>query len=136
METIELHNDLTVFCVTAKSFPEGVKEAHQQLHTLFPPAPGRRYYGISFPVKGEINYKAAAGLGNNEPVQDLNLETFVICKGKYASKVITGFMRDLSSIGRTFNELLSDIRVDPNGFCLEEYFNDNDVRCMVKLKDN
>ncbi len=135
METIIKDNDTIVFCVNAKSFPEGVLEAHQTLHAMYPPAPDRRYYGISRPNHGDIHYKAAVGFGNQPEVQEQQLEKFVIRKGKYAGRVIRNFMEDIPAIGRTFQDLLEDVRIDPDGYCLEEYF-DNDVRCLVKLKDD
>ena len=32
--------------------------------------------------------------------------------------------------------LISQPDIDPNGYCLEWYLNDMDVRCMVRLDDN
>lgn len=136
MDTIILDNDTIVFCVNAKSFPEGVQEAHQTLHAMYPPLPDRRYYGISRLNRGDIQYKAAVEFGNQPEVQEQQLEKFVIRKGKYAGKVIRNFMEDIPAIGRTFRDLLKDVRIDPDGYCLEEYINDNDVRCLVKLKDD
>lgn len=135
MDTILFDNDTIVFCVNAKSFPEGVQEAHQTLHAMYPPAPDRKYYGISSLNHGDIHYKAAVALGDLTETPNKRLEKFVIRKGKYAGKVIRNFMEDIPAIGRTFNALLKDVRIDPNGYCLEEYF-DNDVRCLVKLKDD
>lgn len=135
METIIKNTDQKVFCVSAGMFPEGVGEAHRKLHALFPPADGRSYYGISYRNKDTILYKAAVALKNPEEAGKLNLESFTIRKGKYSGKVIKNFMDDITSIGRTFQVLLEDTRIDPQGYCLEEYF-DRDVRCMVKLKDD
>ncbi len=136
MDTVMLESDTIVFCVNAKSFPEGVQEAHQSLHAKYPPAPGRQYYGISYLYEGEINYKAAVGFGDLAEDISPDLEKFVIRKGKYAGKVIRNFMEDIPAIGRAFRDLLKDVRIDPNGYCLEEYINFNDVRCLVKLKDD
>ena len=44
----------------AKSFPEGILEAHQTLHALVPYSQNRKYFGISRPENGNIVYKAAA----------------------------------------------------------------------------
>jgi hypothetical protein len=136
MDTIMFDSDIAVFCVNAKSFPEGVQAAHQTLHAKYPPASGRRYYGISSLHDGDIKYKAAIEFGDLVETRDPDLEKFVIRKGKYASKVIRNFMEDIPSIGRAFRDLLKDVRIDPNGYCLEEYFNDKDVRCLIKLKDD
>jgi len=45
-------------------------------------------------------------------------------------------MKDLQSIGKAFHELISQPEIDPNGYCLEWYLNQSDVRCMVRLDDN
>lgn len=135
METFKKNNDKLVFCITAKSFPDGVKEAHEKLHALLPMAPGREYYGISFGSENNgIVYKAAVGLKNPEEGKKFNLEEFIIRKGNYSGVVVKDFMKDMSSIGRTFQQLLDNSDIDPLGYCLEEYIN-NDVRCLVKTKD-
>ena len=84
METYELENDIEVFCVTAKSFPDGVLEAHQALHALVPFSSERKYFGISYPNKeGNIIYKAAANELDKGDLSKHGLESFVIKKGKY-----------------------------------------------------
>ena len=60
METITLNNDIKVFYITAKSFPDGVLDAHNKLHALVPFSTDRKYFGISRPENGTIYYKAAA----------------------------------------------------------------------------
>jgi len=60
METINLDKDINVLCVTAKSFPDGIMEAFDQLHSIVPIAQKGRQFGISRPNRnGEIIYKAA-----------------------------------------------------------------------------
>jgi hypothetical protein len=135
MDIFIRNTDQTVFCITAESFPAGVKEAHEKLHAIFPPTSGRKYYGISYQNNGNILYKAAVLSAHPNEAGKLNLETFTIRKGKYSGKVIKNFMEDIASIGSTFQVLLENIHIDPEGYCLEEYFG-NDVRCMVKLKDD
>lgn len=136
METIVLDKDVKVMCITAKSFPDGVLEAHQKLHALVPPGNNRRYYGLSRPEKGIITYHAAAEqLKDNEAVQH-NLHTITIKKGRYKSITIKDFMSDISSIGKAFEQLLQEPKkLDPEGYCVEEYISETDVICMVRLKD-
>lgn len=136
METYQKDNDRTVFCISAKSFPDGIMEAYQKLHSIFPLEPGRDYYGISYMDHGKTVYKAAVGLKDPKEAGDIKLETFIIRKGKYTGKVIENYMDDIPAIGRTFQVLLDNPNIDPRGYCLEEYFNEKDVRCLVKLKDD
>ena len=131
METYNIEQDIKVLCITASSFPDGVLAVHQKLHTLFPPDGRRRYFGISRPDGNRgIVYKAAV-----EEMGEKNsaLERFTIQQGPYISELIPDFMRDVSQIGKTFEKLLNEPNIDPNGYCLEIYLNETDVRCMVGI---
>ncbi|WP_337044814.1 transcriptional regulator [Emticicia sp. 17c] len=136
METYSLEADIVVRYVTAHSFPDGVLAAHQLLHKLIGKPDGRKYFGISFPNhEGIIIYKAAAEALKKDSEQLQTLETYVIRKGDYIYADIHHYMKDVSGIGKTFQNLLANPRIDPNGACIEWYLNDTDVRCMVRLAD-
>ena len=137
MESILLGQDIKVFYVTATSFPDGVQGAYQKLNSLIGSPAGRRFFGISYPeAPSKITYKAAVEERYPGEGEELGCETFVIKKGQYICIYIKDFMKDIPKIGRSFQELLADERIDPKGCCVEEYINDKDVRCMVRLKDN
>lgn len=133
MEKIVWDNDLVVFCVQARSFPEGVLEAHQKLHTLIPFSKERRYFGISRPESGKIAYKAAAEEMVEGEGSKLNCETVVLKRGTYVAETLFDFMKDTSVIGRTFEALLAEPGIDPQGYCVELYLSNKDVTCMVRL---
>ena len=58
MNTYTFENDLTVYCLTATSFPTGVAEVYNKLHATYPPGNGRTYFGISWPMaRGRWNTK-------------------------------------------------------------------------------
>ncbi len=78
MEKFMLNNDINVFCVSAKSFPNGILEAHQTLHLLVPFVKERRYFGISRPYKDTIVYKAAAEELEKGDLSKHGLKKFVI----------------------------------------------------------
>jgi predicted transcriptional regulator YdeE len=135
MEKTTLKKDIVVVFITASSFPEGVLAAHQKLHSLVPFSKTRGYYGISHGnTEGGITYKAAAEVFKDEKGK-YNLEKFIIKKGNYLYEDLKNYMEDLSMIGTTFQKLLTDPNIDPNGYCLEIYEGEKDVKCMVKLKD-
>ena len=118
-----------MFYVEANSFPDGVLEAHQKLHTLIPYSENRKYFGISNPDKsGTFICRAAA-----EELIDKEVETLVLKKGNYKSFVIKNYHKEISDIGNAFNTLLSTKNIDPLGYCVEWYLNDNDVQCMARL---
>lgn len=126
---MELNNDITVICVTASSFPDGIVPAFDTLHQLL--SGKRKSYGISWCDKGTIIYKAAAEelSGDEAP----GLERFILKKGTYISIDIPDFMNNISAMGEAFQKLVADPRTDPDGICVEWYFNEKDVKCMVRI---
>ena len=137
METFLLEQNITVMCLTAKSFPEGVHDVHEDLKVLVPDANQRLFFGISHPnSKGEITYKAATEIKTPNEAQTLNLEQFTISKGAFYCITLTDYYKDIPNVEITFKKLLSHPNLDLNGYCLEWYLNGGrDMRCMVKLKD-
>lgn len=134
MEKYKIENDIRVLMVEAQSFPEGVLDVHQLLHSKIPFSPERRYFGISSPNRnGEIIYKAAAEELHEDEATKFECDTFIIKSGEFASILVTDFMNDIQSIGNAFHKLLSYTDIDLNGYCLEWYINKKDVLCMVKL---
>jgi hypothetical protein len=132
MENYLLNNDINVICVTADSFPDGILPAFEKLHQLV--SANRRSYGISRPGKnGTIIYKAGAEELVEGEAEKLHLEKFVLKKGNYISIDITDFMKNIPAIGQAFEQLLVDTRIDPEGACVEWYFNEKDVKCMVRI---
>lgn len=137
METYFLDQDQTLFYVAATSFPDGIKAAYQALDkVLADSAPSRIYWGISFPnEKGEIIYKAAVAELYAGEAQAYNLPTFFLKKGSYTSQMIYSYMDKIHEIGTTFEQLLKNPAIDPEGCCVEMYLNDKELRCMVRLKE-
>lgn len=134
MERFTLDENIKVFCVPAKSFPEGVLEAHQKLHGMVPYSQNRRYFGISRPEDGKIAYKAAAEELIVGELKQHGLDEFNIGAGEYIYIVIKDYMQNIPAIGEAFNELTSQPDIAPNGYCIEWYLSDKEVKCMVKLK--
>lgn len=137
MEKYHLPDDITAMYITANSFPDGVLAAHQQLHGLVPreKLPERKYFGISFPIDGRIVYKAAAEEVKTGEAEGLGLETYIIRKGEYISIDIPDFMNKVPEIGKAFEKLIADPRIDPKGACVEWYMTDDNMKCMVRLAD-
>jgi hypothetical protein len=134
MEIILLNNDIQVFYVRAASFPQGVLRAHQQLHALLSSENNRTFYGISHPDKsGEIQYMAATTELHTGEGDQYRCPAFTIRKGLYLSQVVKDWCKEENKIKDTFDTLLADSRGDRNGYCLEEYINDDDMRCMVPM---
>lgn len=132
MEKLIFDNEIIVYCVAAKSFPDGVPEAHESLHRVVPFSEERKYFGISYPKgDGNLVYKAAASELYDGELKHHNLETFIIPKGEYLSITVSNYNQNIPAIGETFQRLIRDPSIDPKGFCLEWYVNNIDCKCMV-----
>ncbi len=94
-----------------------------------------KFYGISRPERGTIEYKAAVEELYQGEAEKLQCETMILKKGKYISLTISDYAKDMQSFGRAFSELLTNPAIDPEGYCVEWYFNDKDVKCMIRLKE-
>ena len=135
METYFLKDDIKLLCVDATSFPEGIEAAQQKLHSLLSTTNNRKFFGISYPQGGggKIIYKAAVEESFKGEGDQLHLDTFIVKKGEYKGSRIVNYQDHIDSIGKTFQKILTDPRIDPNGCCVEMYLNDEDVQCMVRL---
>lgn len=135
MKRIKIEKDIKVFYIQAKSFPDGVLEAFEKMHSLIEFPPQRRNFGISRPENREIVYKVASEELIKGDLEKHNLKEFIIPSGEYIGIEIKNFRDDLSSIKKAFDKLLDSPDIEKNGYCIEEYKGTDDVFCMVRLKD-
>lgn len=136
MKPYVLESDINVICVTASSFPEGIKAAYDKLSSLIGSGSTRRFFGISYGDGNKnIIYKAAAQEASVDEAAKLGCERFTIKKGEYISEYIADFMNHIPKMGESFREMCKDPRIDSNGYCVEMYTDNGDVICMVKLDD-
>lgn len=135
MDNYTIDNNIRTICVTAESFPDGINEAHQKLQAMLAPIDRRQFFGISWmDSTGEIIYKAAASEMRPGEAESLQAETFTIKEGPYNSFYITDYRNNLDSIKKAFDLLTAEHETDPNGYCLEWYINEKDVKCLVPLR--
>ena len=122
MKEINIKKDTKIHCLKSKTFPDGIAETHKKLHQKIPFHKGRNYYGISYMnSKGEIIYKAAIEEDRPGELQHLNLDTFLIKSGKYASITFENFVENIPKIKEAFNTLKNNPNIDPQGVALEWY---------------
>ena len=135
MEKFILKEDIPVFYVKAETFPAGIKAAHEKLLAMLGSVKDRRFFGISNPdgAKG-IVYRAAVEEAFHGEAEKYGCEKFTIRKGTYISEQLKDWQRDESIVARTFQQLLEHPDLDHNGYCMEMYLNEKDMRCMVTLK--
>lgn len=134
MNQFSLKADIRVFCVTAKSFPEGILEAFQAVEKLVPDMKGRTRFGISSPVHGTIVYKAGVTELFEGEGKKYNCESFLIPKGEYSIETLHNFSNDSNLFRKTFQNLLSIPTLDKTFPCVEWYKSPEEVMCMVKIK--
>lgn len=134
MEVINIEKDIPLFYITASSFPEGIMPAHEKLQALVPVSTERRYFGLSRPEgDGPIVYRAAAEELAPGEAEQLGLDKLILKKGRYISSTLKDYASDITSVDKTFGELLSYPDLDPEGYCVELYVNEKDMVCMVRL---
>lgn len=135
MKTFAIPEDIHVCYIQAKSFPDGIMDAFNTLRERVPGSEARTVYGISYPENGLIIYKAAVEELYPGEAEHLQCPTMIIPKGDYVFAIVKDFMHHIQDIGIRFRELLAYPEIDPDGFCVEWYFNEKDVQCMIRLKN-
>ncbi|HEY5822880.1 MAG TPA: transcriptional regulator [Cyclobacteriaceae bacterium] len=136
MKTFTLDKDITIFYITASSFPEGVLTAHEELHSLVPFSTERKFFGVSRPEEdGPIVYRAAAEELFKGEAKKFNCDTLVLKKGEYIGKDVKNYINDVQSVQLAFDEILEQPALDPKGYCVELYLSEKDVRCMIRLEN-
>ena len=134
MEVITIKDDVRVLYVQAESFPAGVMAAFEKLKAMIPDSDRRTYYGLSRPEDGVIEYKAAVEERTPGEGKKYNCDTIIIQSGRYISADIPDYMKAMQRFREVFQELLGHPGLDPEGYCVEWYFNEKDVKCMVRLR--
>lgn len=133
MEQRKMDVNEQVLVIRATSFPDGVLQAHQQLHAAIGFDGIRRFYGISwFNPDGTITYLAAVSALDAGEGERRDMETMVLESGIYNALMIRNFRSDIPAIGKAFRQLLELPERDPKGICVEYYPNTEDVYCMVR----
>jgi hypothetical protein len=132
MEVYKLEQDMRVFCVRARSFPNDIGKAFEALISLLPTVKDRTFFGVSYETKNhDMVYNAAVleafeGEGNY-----YGCETYTIKKGEYVAELLKGWKKNEGSIGLTFRKM-SEVRTDTMFPCVE-WYQGEDVLCMVRI---
>jgi hypothetical protein len=133
VETYILINDLKVFGVQVKDFPQGVAETFHVLINMIPDGNARSYYGIfQMNSTGNMVYCAAAEELHNGEAEQYHCERYTIAKGQYLTEKINDWQKNISRIKDVFTELSRDPRIDQTKPGVEWYKNDKEMVCMLK----
>jgi predicted transcriptional regulator YdeE len=133
MEKYTLQNDLKVFGVQVKTFPNGIGEAFEALVKMLPGGFDRPYYGISYMSKdGKMIYIAAAIEKQEGEAEKYNCERYTIEKGEYLVITVNDWRSKTDCIKDVFHEILNDSHVDKTKPAIEWYKDEKEMICMVK----
>lgn len=136
MEKYDLPHDITVFGRQVKTFPSGIGEAFDELIKMTGDRAGERsYYGISEFKGGKMVYYAVAEEKVDGEAEQYNYEKLKIQRGEYLTSTVIDWQKKTDCIKDVFYEIIQDPRVNKTKPAIEWYKNDNEMMCLVKMKD-
>jgi len=133
MSNYRLEKDIKVICEAARSFPNDIMGAFDRLKKLVPNSESRTVYGISHMDHGKIIYKAANPESYAGEAEALGAESYIIKAGDYISETLQNWRDNGNIVGDTFQKLLADPRIDPQGACIEWYKENGEMMCMIRI---
>jgi predicted transcriptional regulator YdeE len=136
MEKMNFKNDIKVFGVEVKTFPNGVDDAfHQLIKTINDKnEQDRYYYGISEFKNGKMFYYATAEEKQAGEAEKFNYETFIIESGNYIVEKLENWRTQTDCIKDIFQKIMNDGNADTTKPAVEWYKNDKEMLCMIKAK--
>ena len=132
MEKYNLEQDLKVFGIQVKTFPNGIKEAFDGIINQLPREDRRQYYGISECTNEGIIYIAAATETFEGEGEKYGYENYTVEKGEYLAETVYDWLNKTNCIKDIFEEMFTNPRANRLKPCVEIYKNDNEMVCMVK----
>ena len=135
MKTYHLDTELKIFGMQVTSFPDGVAEVFDRLVNMIPGGFTRSFYGVSFlDENGKMVYIAAAEQLEDGEASRYGCAEHSIEKGDYLVSVINDWRTKTDCINDVFHDLMQNAIVDLEKPCVEWYRNDDEMWCMVKVK--
>ena len=135
MEKQKFENDLQVFGIEVKTFPNDIGNAFDELVKKTGDNAGKRnYYGISEFKNGKMIYYAAAEEKHEGEAEEYNYESLKIEKGEYFGEPLKNWRDKTDCIKDVFTEMMKSDAVDKMKPCIEWYKNDDEMLCMMKAK--
>ena len=135
MEIIRIDNGKKVFGVRVKTFPNKIGEAFDALRNQIPEGEKRTYYGISWMENNSVVYYVAVEQKDDDEARKFNGREFTIGNGKYIREIVTDWMPKVGSIKDIFTAMMADPGVDLTKPAIEWYKSDQEMWCMMKLRE-
>ena len=124
---------MSVWAVRSLAFPSGIPAAWSRLESIYPPRPGRRFYGLTRVENGREVYYAAVEqqtVAGGSPGRLLSLE---VDGGRYARVKLFDWPEHTERIAGIFAELESAYPVRPGGFFIEFYRSRRELQLLVPI---
>jgi hypothetical protein len=133
MEIYSQPEDLTVFGIHVKNFPDGITEVFSGLMEVF--GNNRAYFGISWCDKNNtIQYYAMVQEAYKGEALEYKYERLTIGKGDYQTETIHDWLSKKDCIKDVFHQLMPGNSPDKDHPCIEWYKSEEEMLCMVKPK--
>jgi len=133
MDAYNLKNDVKVFGVEVRNFPNGIGEAFEKLMKMLPVRDKRSYYGIfEMDRNGRMHYYATAEETRNDEADTYKCNRYTIERGEYLAEPLNDWQKKTDCIKDVFEKMSHDSRVDPAKPGVEWYKNDKEMWCMLK----
>ncbi len=132
MGKYNIENNVKVFGMKVKTFPNGIGEAFELLMKILDEGFNRSYYGIAEMKENQMIYKAVAAEKYDGESEKYNLEKSVIEGGTYFTETIKDWRNNTDCIKDVFQEMMKSSQVDKSKPCIEWYKNNNEMLCMMK----
>jgi hypothetical protein len=131
IKTILLKNDIPVFGIRVRHFPEQIGDAFGQLVTRIDDQINRTYYGICGKGGEGLIYWAAAEELTPGEADRYHCEATQVQRGLYLSVKITAWREKIPAIQQVFLRMKEDPRADQTKPIVEWYTNDEVMYCLV-----
>src|ERR1035438_3037759 len=136
MESLSFLEDIRAFGSAVADFPGGVGTAFEELiQKTGYPAGARNFYGRIEMKDGRMIYYALAEEKFPGEGGRFGYEEFEIEKGNYLCAPLVGWRDNIQCIKELFYELMEDARVDKMKPAIEWYQSDDEMVCLVQMKD-
>lgn len=133
MEPNKYHigDDIKVWALEAKNFPEGIPETFMKLEKLVGGFDGKDVYGLSVCNGDKVQYWAAVDGKTEGELPKGELEPMTIAKGGYISTTLQNWHDNIPQMPKLFNEMTSLPDAKPKAWCIECY-QGNDMLLLVE----
>jgi len=134
MKIYHQQHDQQVFGRLVRTFPNGIGDAFDALMKTIGDDK-RSYYGISkMDDKGAVSYWAAAEQKAPGEAEKYQCEQFLIPAGEYLSETVPDWKNNLLCIKDVFHEMMKDPAADTTRACIEWYYKEDEMLCMMHTK--